>query len=180
MSSQPEQLLRPVVVAVVERLGYDLEGLTVSAAGRRHVLKVVVDRDGGFGLDDVAILSRELSTVLEQDDDLIPGSYVLEVSSPGVDRPLTEPRHWRRNLNRLVNVTMVGGAQVAGRIRSTDDVAAVLADDTTGDEQTIAYADVERALVQIELRPKRDLAGAGATDEPDGLDDLDDLDDHEG
>ena len=105
MSSQPEQLLRPVVGTVVERLGYDLEGLTVSAAGRRHVLKVVVDRDGGFGLDDVATLSRELSAVLEQDDDLIPGSYVLEVSSPGVDRPLTEPRHWRRNIGRLVKVT---------------------------------------------------------------------------
>ena len=173
MSSQPEQLVRPVVGPVVERLGYDLEGLTVSAAGRRHVLKVVVDRDGGLGLDDIATLSRELSLALETDDDLIPGSYVLEVSSPGVDRPLTEPRHWRRNLNRLVKVMMVGGAEVTARIRSTDDSSAVLSDDATGDEQTIAYADVEKALVQIELRPKRDQAGSDVDD----LDDLDDPDD---
>lgn len=170
MSTQPEQLLRPVVGPVVERLGYDLEGLTVSAAGRRHVLKVVIDRDGGFGLDDVATLSRELSAALD-DDDAIPGSYVLEVSSPGVDRPLTEPRHWRRNLSRLVKVTLIGGTELTGRVRSTDDSAAVLVDEATGDEQTIAYADVERALVQIELRPKRDRPDDDLDDEADDLTD---------
>jgi len=165
MSTQPEQL-RPVVGPVVERLGYDLEDLTVSAAGRRHVLKVVIDCDGGVGLDDIATLSRELSAALEEDD-AIPGSYVLEVSSPGVDRPLTEPRHWRRSVSRLVTVTTTGGDELTGRIQTTDDAAAVLVDDATGAEQTLAYADVERALVQIELRPKRDPAAAELDDDPD-------------
>jgi ribosome maturation factor RimP len=172
MSTQPEQLLRPVVGPVVERHGYDLEDLTVSAAGRRHVLKVVIDRDGGFGLDDVATLSRELSAALD-DDDAIPGSYVLEVSSPGVDRPLTEARHWRRNLSRLVNVTLADGTEVAGRIRTTDEAGAVLVDEATGEERSVAYADVSRALVQIELRPKRDPAESDRGDQDDqGPDDV--------
>jgi ribosome maturation factor RimP len=174
MSTQPEQLLRPVVGSVVERLGYDLEDLKVSAAGRRHILKVVIDRDGGFGLDDVATLSRELSAALE-DEDAIPGSYVLEVSSPGVDRPLTEPRHWRRNVSRLVKVTLVEGGEVTGRISSADDTSAVLVDDATDDAETVAYADVARALVQIELRPKR-----GRVDGELRLDDeVDDLEDED-
>jgi ribosome maturation factor RimP len=160
MSSEPEQLLRPVVGPVVARMGYDLESLTVRPAGRRQVLKVVVDRDGGVGLDDVADLSRELSTALE-DENAIPGSYVLEVSSPGVDRPLTEPQHWRRNVDRLVTVTCADGSQLTGRVRSTDLGGVVLVDEATGDERSIAYADVEHAVVQIELRPKRDQA-AGA------------------
>lgn len=165
MSTQPEQLLRPVVGPVVERLGYDLEGLTVSAAGRRHVVRVVVDRDGGLGLDDMADLSRALSTALEGDE-AIPGSYVLEVSSPGVDRPLTEVRHWRRNVSRLVAVTLVGGDEITARIRQADDAGAVLVDDTTGAERTIAYADVERALVQVELRRKGDVAVADVDLDP--------------
>lgn len=160
MPTQPEQVLRPLVGPVVERLGYDLEGLTVSAAGRRHVLKVVIDRDGGVGLDDIATLSSELSMALE-DDDAIPGSYVLEVSSPGVDRPLTEPRHWRRNVRRLVKVTLVDGTERTGRVRTSDEATAVLVDDATGDELAVAYEDVERAIVQVELRPNRDQAGAG-------------------
>ena len=173
MSSQPEQLLRPVVGPVVERLGYDFEGLTVSVAGRRHVVRVVVDRDGGFGLDDMADISRALSTALE-DDDSIPGSYVLEVSSPGVDRPLVEARHWRRNVGRLVAVTLSGNEEINGRIRTAEETGATLVDDATGVERTVAYADVGRALVQVELRRKREEVGTdvdgdvGPDETPDG------------
>lgn len=160
MSSQPGDLLRPVVGPLVERLGYDLEGLTVSAAGRRHLVRVVVDRDEGFGLDDVAEVSRALSDALAGDDTLA-GSYVLEVSSPGVDRPLTEPRHWRRNVDRVVAVTTTDGTEVTGRIRAVDQVAALLADDSTGDEQSMPYARVARAVVQIELRRRSSDASDG-------------------
>ena len=98
----------------------------------------------------------------------IPGSYVLEVSSPGVDRPLTESRHWRRNVNRLVAVTRSDGSVITGRVRATDQTSAVLVDDETRVETTVPYADVERAVVQVELRPKRDQV----TDVGDDLDDL--------
>ena len=90
---------------VVGAAGYDLEELVVTPAGRRSVVRVVVDRDSGVTLDDIAEVSRAVSAVLDENDgDLGRAPYVLEVTSPGVDRPLTEPRHWRRNTGRLVTV----------------------------------------------------------------------------
>src|SRR3954468_24237916 len=82
---------------VVAGAGYDLEELVVTPAGRRSVVRVVVDRDEGVTLDDIADVSRAVSAALDDNDgDLGPTPYVLEVTSPGVDRPLTDPRHWRR------------------------------------------------------------------------------------
>ena len=92
---------------VVDGAGYDLEELVVTPAGRRSVVRVVVDRDQGVTLDDIAEVSRAVSEVLDANDDGMGRSpYVLEVTSPGVDRPLTEPRHWRRNVGRLVTVAV--------------------------------------------------------------------------
>ena len=86
----------------------------VSRAGRRHVVRVIVDADGGINLDAVADVSRAVSAALdaaeEAGGDILAGEYQLEVSSPGVDRPLTLPRHWRRNVGRLVKVTVRGGS----------------------------------------------------------------------
>ncbi|MGI5215503.1 ribosome maturation factor RimP [Plantactinospora sp. CA-290183] len=104
--------LRAVIEPVVTAAGYDLEDLSVSRAGRRHVVRVIVDRDGGVSLDAVADVSRAVSGALDEAEaaagDLVAGEYQLEVSSPGVDRPLTLPRHWRRNVGRLVKVTASG------------------------------------------------------------------------
>ena len=105
--------LRAVVEPVVGAAGYDLEDLTVSRAGRRSVVRVVVDRDGGIDLDAVADVSRLVSAALDAAEDrgreIFTGEYQLEVSSPGVDRPLTQPRHWRRNVGRLVKVGPLRG-----------------------------------------------------------------------
>ena len=87
-----KELLEPVV----ESAGYDLEDVTVTPAGKRSLLRVVVDADDGVSLDDVATVSRTVSAALDTSDVMGSGPYVLEVTSPGVDRPLTEPRHWRR------------------------------------------------------------------------------------
>jgi len=160
------ELVRPQVAAV----GYDLEDLSVTAAGRRSVVRVVVDKDGGVTLDDVADVSRTISDVLDELDEAEPDAfgttYVLEVSSPGVDRPLTEPRHWRRNVRRLVTATLAEGDPVIGRVLSADDDAVVL--DVDGDERRLPYADVVRGNVQVEF---------SRTDEPE-LDDATD-DEHE-
>ena len=108
--------LRGVIEPVVTAAGYDLEELTVSRAGRRHVVRVIVDGDAGVNLDAVAEVSRAVSRALDEAEeasgDLVAGEYQLEVSSPGVDRPLTEPRHWRRNAGRLVKV----GVKVPGTV----------------------------------------------------------------
>ena len=115
--SAPGQL-RDVVEPLVREAGFDLEDLEVRAAGRRHAVKIVVDSDAGVGLDDIAMLSRAASDELDQHEHLLGGSYTLEVTSPGVDRPLTGPRHWRRAHLR----------QVAVPIRAEDDLEPVLAD----------------------------------------------------
>lgn len=96
------RLLEPVVHA----MGLDLEGIKVTAAGRRRLLRVVVDADGGVSLDTIALASRELSARLDGASEMGELPYTLEVSSPGVDRPLTEPRHWRRAIGRLVVVPL--------------------------------------------------------------------------
>jgi ribosome maturation factor RimP len=150
--------LRELVAPAVAGDGYDVEDLTVTAAGKRSVVRVVVDKDGGVTLDDIADVSRTVSDVLdrldETDPDLLAATYVLEVSSPGVDRPLTEPRHWRRNLRRLVTATLREGAPVTGRVRAADDEGVVL--DVAGSERRLAYADVVRGSVQVEFGRKDD------------------------
>ncbi|WP_371401522.1 ribosome maturation factor RimP [Kribbella sp. NBC_00662] len=140
-----ENFLRPIV----EQFGCDLEAADVTPAGRRRLLRVLVDRDGGISLDDVADVTRAISKALDADDIMGDGAYTLEVSSPGVDRPLTLPRHWRRNVRRLVAVTLNSGGKVTGRIKSASEEAAEL--DVNGKARTVAYADVAKAKVQIEF-----------------------------
>ena len=120
---------------VVGAAGYDLEDLVVTPAGRRSVVRVVVDRDAGVTLDDIAEVSRAVSEVLDRNDDGMGRTpYVLEVTSPGVDRPLTEPRHWRRNTGRLVTVAVgpAGSGEVTGRITAVDGAGVTLAVEAKG------------------------------------------------
>lgn len=132
-------------------LGVDLEAVEVGSAGRRRMLRVAVDKDGGPTMDDLAEATREVSRVLDETDVMGEAPYTLEVSSRGVDRPLSLPRHWRRNQGRLVKVDLVEGAPVTGRIIASDDDAATL--DVAGAEREVPYAEVRRARVQIEFKP---------------------------
>jgi ribosome maturation factor RimP len=167
--------LRAVVVPVVEAAGYDLEELTLTRAGRRFVVRVMVDADGGINLDAVAVVSRGVSNALdaaeEAGGELLSGEYQLEVSSPGVDRPLTLPRHWRRNVARLV-ATTVDGVALTGRLTAADDRAVVL--DVDGATREVAYPQLGPGRVQIEFN-RVEEADLGESD----LDDDDDLDDDE-
>lgn len=137
------------VLAVIEPVaaaaGYDLEDVHLSRAGRRHVLRVLVDTDGGISLDDVALVSRAMSQALdaaeESGAEVLAGEYQLEVGSPGVDRPLTLPRHWRRNVGRLVAVN-----GLTGRITAADDAGITL------DDRVIPFADLGPGKVQIEFK----------------------------
>ena len=134
-------------------LGLDLEAVELTPAGKRRVLRVAVDKDGGVTLDEVAEATREVGRVLDRTDALGEQPYTLEVTSRGVDRPLTLPRHWRRNLDRLVKVTLDDGSTVKGRIVSTSDEAASL--DVSGNRREIPYARVQKALVQVEFNRKQ-------------------------
>jgi ribosome maturation factor RimP len=136
--------------APVSALGLDLEAVDLSNAGKRKVLRVAVDKDGGVTMDDIAEATRAVSTALDSDNLMGEQAYTLEVSSPGVDRPLTLPRHWRRNAGRLVKVSLHDGEPVTGRITTSDDDAAVL--DVEGSEHRVPFDQVSKAKIQIEFR----------------------------
>lgn len=133
--------------------GLDVESVEVTPAGKRRVLRVAVDKDGGVTLDEVAAATREVNRVLDDSDVMGQQPYTLEVTSRGVDRPLTLPRHWRRNLDRLVRVTLDDGTTVDGRIVATADTGATL--DVSGTPQEIDFAHVQKAMVQIEFNRKK-------------------------
>jgi ribosome maturation factor RimP len=179
---------------VVGAAGYDLEELVVTPAGRRSVVRVVVDREGGVTLDDIAEISRTVSEVLDANDDGMGRTpYVLEVSSPGVDRPLTEPRHWRRNTGRLVTVA-VGPAglttEVTGRVTAVDDAGVTLAVEAQGKPgakkrpptpRQVPWAELGNGRVQVEFGrpgaddlPGDDLPGDEPNDDEPNDDDLTD------
>lgn len=143
--------IQAVVEPVVNAQGYDLEELKVSQAGRRTLVRVLVDRDGGVDLDAVASISHSVSKALDEDESasgpFASTSYTLEVSSPGVDRPLTQPRHWRRNVERLVTVT-IDNASVTGRVLAADDRGVDL--ELPAGVKTVAYGDLGSGRVQLE------------------------------
>jgi ribosome maturation factor RimP len=136
-------------------LGLDVEAVELTPAGKRRILRIAVDGDGGVTLDDVADATKRVSEVLDASDVMGEQPYTLEVTSRGVDRPLTLPRHWRRNASRLVKVTTSDGSTLTGRIVGSGDDAATL--DVDGTEREVVYADVAKALVQVEFnRPSGD------------------------
>ena len=156
-SSRPEQAtgsvpgqLHGVLEPIVAAAGFDLERLDVRAAGRRQCVTIVVDADDGVGLDDIARVSRAVSDELDQNEHLIGGSYTLEVTSPGVDRPLTGARHWRRAHLRQVSVRTQDGAELVGRVGPAGADAVTLLVD--GRLRELSYAEIAHAKVQVEFR----------------------------
>jgi ribosome maturation factor RimP len=155
MTSDPRSALWDLVEDAVTAEGFDLESLDVTRVGRRGRVKVVVDSDDGVDLDQCADLSHKVSAILDANDDLMgDGPYTLEVSSPGVTRPLTLPRHWRRNIGRLVRVVLSDGGVVTGRVTAADEREAVL--DVAGKSREVQYDEVGKAKVQVEFRRHRD------------------------
>ena len=170
---ESERLAR-LAAPVVRAGGMDLESVQVTPAGRRRVLKVVVDADGGVGLDDMAEISRVLSTELDASGAMGDAPYTLEVTSPGVDRPLTEPRHWRRAAGRLVNVPLTAqrpaqehageparetprereternsARTLHGRVVTAGDDGVVL--DIDGEHRTFGYNELGPGRIELEF-----------------------------
>jgi len=154
-----ERLAEPVVRAA----GMDLEAVQLSPAGRRWLLRIVVDASGGVGLDDMALVSQALSAELDVAGTMAETPYTLEVTSPGVDRPLTQPRHWRRAVGRMVSVPLTGGSDgdrhrnsrtalrtVSGRVIAADDDRVVL--DIEGEQRGFGFAELGPGKVQVEFR----------------------------
>ena len=166
------ELIEPVVAAA----GMDLEAVRMSVAGKRRLLRIVVDGDHGVSLDDAADVSREISAMLDEVNALGEVAYTLEVSSPGVDRPLTEPRHWRRAVGRLVKVKVTGEGTVEGRILAADADGVTF--DLAGEERRFGPGELGAGAIQIEFGriPDAELDEAEAEDEDPDLADEEDGD----
>ncbi|GAA4979025.1 ribosome maturation factor RimP [Yinghuangia aomiensis] len=162
MSTTQKDRLRELLEPVAASSGADLEDVSVSPAGKRRVLRVVVDADKGVDLDAVATISRAVSEALDASDVMGSMPYVLEVTTPGIDRPLTAERHWRRSTGRLVEAAMADGGKVVGRIVHADADGVDL--DVDGKPRRLAYAEIAKATVQVEFNRKTDEPVADGTD----------------
>lgn len=150
-SAQLTEQLEPVVASAVRDTGLELEELHVAPAGRRRLVRVIVDTPDGaaLDLDAVADVSRAVSTALDAADAMLDGGYTLEVSSPGLDRPLTLPRHWRRARLRLVKARTTGGAELLARVGDADERGVILLVD--GMPRHVEFTEIDRAVVQVEF-----------------------------
>jgi ribosome maturation factor RimP len=186
-TSTDQARLHEVVDSVVSGAGYDLEELTVVAAGRRRMLRVVIDSDAGVDLDDAATVSRDISAELDafgdSSDPMGAAAYTLEVTSPGIGRPLTLPRHFRRARGRLLSITRTDGSVLIGRVVRAGDSTVDLLVGTSGlDPYSLDYAAIARAKVEVEFSAPsaRVLALLGAETsqkfQQDGPVDMDDED----
>lgn len=192
-----KEQIRPAVEAPLRDLGLLVEDVAVTPAGKRRLVRIWIDRvleDAGdttsvtppLTLDEVADATRAVSEALDETGAMGEQPYTLEVGSPGVDRPLTEPRHFRRNVSRLVTLTLVEGEPLTARITAAGDAGVTLEVPATKKEPTrsvhVAYADVSRAAVQVEFSRPSDRAdehAGAAADRDDRGDDHEHDDDHD-
>ena len=135
------------ITPALEALGFYLEDVTIISAGRRSMLTVIVDGDTHLSLDQVTSATKAIGEIVESVQSLGETPFTLEVTSPGLDRPLTKVRHWQKNINRLVKVVLLDGLEIKGRIKDVNEVSA------TVDEKNINYSDIKRATLEVEFKP---------------------------
>ena len=135
-----------VITPALSDLGFYLEDITITSAGRRSMLTVIVDGDTHLSLDQVTVATKAISEIVENIQSLGQAPFTLEVTSPGLDRPLTKPRHWRKNIDRLVKIVLVDGKEVKGRVKDATEILA------TVDEQVVKFSDIKRATLEIEFK----------------------------
>ncbi len=152
-----------LVEPVVTRCGLEVDRIEIAQAGKRSVVRIYVDGDGpdgrGPSLDEIAEATRAISSALDDSRATGNAPYTLEVSSRGVSRPLTDSKHFRRNVGRLVALTLVDGT-TTGRIAEADASGVTL--DMDGVEGRFEWDAITKAVVQAELRKD---AFADAADE---------------
>ena len=155
LSKKITELVQPAV----EKAGFFLEDVHVVSPGKHRIVTCIVDGQTPLNLDQVTSVSRDISELLDSADFMDDAAFTLEVTSPGVDRPLTLPRHWQKNLNRLVKVVKLDGSVVNGRITSLEDSQVLLTEDikVKSKVHTVIFADIKRATVEIEFNRKGDL-----------------------
>lgn len=156
VQSSITQLITPAVTSA----GFFLEEVQIANPGNHRIVTCIIDGTSPLNLDQVTEISRVISVLLDEATFMDDSEFTLEVSSPGLDRPLTQERHWKKNLTRLIKVTSNDGSQLIGRLKEYDDVKATLVENIKGREKThvVAFADMKRAVVEVEFNRKGELS----------------------
>ena len=152
LKDQISELITPAL----HQAGYFLEDVNIVSPGQHRIVTVIVDGESGLNLDQVTVASKLVSELLDEAPFMGETPFTLEVTSPGIDRPLTLPRHFAKNVDRLLKVTKNDGIVVTGRIRSNteSDVTLEVAEKKDVKEVTVPLADIKRAPVEIEFNRK--------------------------
>jgi ribosome maturation factor RimP len=150
-----DQLIELLTPAVLEA-GFYLEDIHIATPGSHRIVTCIVDGDSSLNLDQVTSVSRVISELLDVAPFMGETPFTLEVTSPGVDRPLVLPRHFAKNYDRLLKVIRLDGSEVIGRIASNTDESVTLTVVTKKEshEEVVQLADIKRALVEIEFSRK--------------------------
>ena len=149
LASNITELLNPAVT----RAGFVLEEVTVTPVGKRRLISVVVDCENrNPSLDEVTVVSKDVSAILDTYTQLGEIPFTLEVTTPGIDRPLTELRHWKKNVGRLVKITPHTGEKYVSRIKEVLPREVIL--ENKGSEVTVAFSDISRAQIEVEFNRK--------------------------
>lgn len=148
-------LIRPTV----EAAGFFLEDVFTSNPADHRSVTCLVDSLSPMNLDDVTAISREISALLDKSPLFDENGFTLEVSSPGIERALTLPRHWTKNLSRIIKATLHDGTEVSGRLIEFDETRAMLVENIKGRMKShkVDFADIKKAHVQVEFNRKEDL-----------------------
>lgn len=157
MVKNNQSAVAAVVAPIATRLKLDVEDIEVRRIGTRQIVRIILDKDGGISMDEIAAATRQISDELDLLEELA-AVFTLEVTSPGIDRPLTEERHWRRNIGRLVKVQIPDSGAIEGRILEVTELNVLL--QVKQYKRSLPLADIERAVVQVEFnKPKESTDG---------------------
>ena len=145
-----------LVTPAVEAQGFFLEEVQLVSPGKHRIVTCIVDGETSLNMDQVTGVSRAISELLDEAAFMGDTPFTLEVTSPGVDRPLTQPRHFRKNVDRLLKIVKADGDVVTGRISSSSetDVTLLVTEKKETKEVLVSYSDIKRATVEIEFNRK--------------------------
>ena len=154
LKDQISELISPAL----HKAGYFLEDVNLVNPGQHRIVTVIVDGDSALNLDQVTVASKLVSELLDEAAFMWETPFTLEVTSPGVDRPLTQPRHFAKNIDRLLKIVKLDGSEVTGRILSNTDQDVTLTVTVKKEiiEQTVSLSEIKRAVVEIEFNRKDD------------------------
>ncbi len=152
LKDQISELITPAL----QQAGYFLEDVNLVTPGNHRIVTVIVDGETSLNLDQVTVASKLVSELMDEAPFMGETPFTLEVTSPGIDRPLTLPRHFAKNISRLLKVTKTDGVVVTGRITSNNDDSVTLSvvEKRESKEVVVALSEIKRAVVEIEFNRK--------------------------